>query len=240
MESKQDPLAALIGGLIGGQEQSSAGDVGGLIQGLLGGQGGQEGGTLAGLFGGGVLTEVANALSRRTGLPPTIAQAVVAFVIQKLLGGQSSATTSTTTKPKPSSTKPRPSGTSKPKPSATKPRPSKPKPSQATGEMPDLGGLIGSLIGGGQASSAHTSQQPSGGFDLGSLLTALSGSASGKRRLDTSGLAQELAQETGLDEETAARSLEQTMGLLMQRGQTAVVDEAAPAPVRPRRRRAKT
>ncbi len=238
MESKQDPLAALIGGLIGGQQQSSPSDLGGLLQALLGGQGL---GALAGLLGGGAQTAVANSLSQQTGLSPTIAQVVVEFLIRKLLGGESTPAASTTTKPKPRPTKPRPSSTSKPKPSATKPRPSssKPKPVQPTGGSPDLGGLIGSLIG-GQTSTTPTSQQPSGGIDLGSLLTALSGSASGERYLHSSGLAQELAQETGLDEQTAAHSLQQAMALLAQRGQTGAMDEAAPAPARPRRRRAKT
>ena len=49
------------------------------------------------------------------------------------------------------------------------------------------------------------------------LADALSGGASGKRSLDSPGLAQQLAQETGLDEETAARSLQEAMGLLSQR-----------------------
>ena len=58
MESKQDPMAALIGGLLGGQEQSSTGDVGGVLQDLLGGQSGASGaqaqpsGDLGGLLGG--------------------------------------------------------------------------------------------------------------------------------------------------------------------------------------------
>lgn len=76
-----------------------------------------------------------------------------------------------TSKPKPSTAKPKPSTTAKPKPSTSKPKPvasSKPKPTASAPDSGagglDLGGLLQSLVGGGAAPSAPAAQSPLGGL----------------------------------------------------------------------------
>lgn len=109
-----DPLADLLGSILGGSAQGG-GDLGSLLEAILGGAGGQPAGPMegaqpgvgqAGLGGladilgailgaggseaglSGALAPIVNSLAEKLGLPPQIAQMVVAFVLSKLLSGQ--------------------------------------------------------------------------------------------------------------------------------------------------------
>jgi hypothetical protein len=89
-QAADDPMAGLLGGLMGGGQGGAGG-----MAGLLGGgqqataaSAGAEGGGLLGMvLGSGMLDPIINGLAEKIGLPPETAQAVVAFVIQKLLAG---------------------------------------------------------------------------------------------------------------------------------------------------------
>lgn len=84
-QTASSPLGDLVGGLTGGQQAGALGD---MVGGLLGG--GSQGG-LGGMLGGGDLTAnpmvagVVQNLAEQLGLPPQIAQTVVAFAMSKLL-----------------------------------------------------------------------------------------------------------------------------------------------------------
>ena len=112
-QAEGDPLADLLGGILGGgasQGAGSAGDLGDLLEGILGGGGPQRGsraqpaGTgdmgdvLNAILGGGsadlgansFLAPIVSGLAEKLGLPPAVAQMVVAFVIGKLMAGLTS------------------------------------------------------------------------------------------------------------------------------------------------------
>jgi len=124
-------LQGLLGGgsaLGSADSQGSAGaqglDLTGLLQGLLGGGSGLGGGTgqqsgtggggmggiLGAIMGGGssagsdpIVASIANMLAGKLGLPPQIAQAVVVFVLGKLLGHRTQAGSGSTAIPQPAS-----------------------------------------------------------------------------------------------------------------------------------------
>ena len=101
-----------------------------------------------------LLAPIANLVSQKLGLPPAIAQAVIAFVLAKLLSGSS----------------------------------------------------------GGGSGRMDLVQEGPGMQDL--LERASSGQRLDKRTLAATGLPEELAQHTGLDPDTAAKSLQQVLTLL--------------------------
>jgi hypothetical protein len=158
-QAEGDPLADLLGGLLGGGTSPGAAD---LAEVLGGGSPSQEGGMAdisgAVLGGGGAgmdsnafLAPIVDGISRKLGLPPDVAQMVVAFVIGKLLSGQSG-------------------------------------PGAAT--------------------------QPEG-LDLGNLLNRMgSGQGLAAADLQSTGMHEELAQQTGLDADTATRSLQEVFQML--------------------------
>ena len=111
------------------------------------------GGGSSGIGASPLLAPIANLVSQKLGLPPAIAQAVIAFVLAKLLSGSS---------------------------------------------------------GGG--SGRMDLQEGPGMQDL--LESASSGQRLDKRTLAATGLPDELAQHTGLDPDTAAKSLQQVLTLL--------------------------
>jgi hypothetical protein len=103
-----DPMAGLIGGLLGGQQSQGTDQIAGLVGGLLGGQGQSSGGQQAGGLGGvmGLLENVMGGqsggsaandpimallnpfiapLAKKANIPPEIAIVVVSFVAHKLL-----------------------------------------------------------------------------------------------------------------------------------------------------------
>ena len=77
-------MGGLLGGLLGGMGQSQAGGGGGIgdLLGAVMGGGGAAGG--AGSF----LTPIVAGLAEKLGLPPQIAQTVVSFVLNKLVGSR--------------------------------------------------------------------------------------------------------------------------------------------------------
>jgi hypothetical protein len=190
-------MGSLMQGMLGGGEQQAGGqgglDMGSLMQGMLGGgqqqassQGGPDVGSLMqGMLGssnlgvagsqgsgaGSFLAPILEPLAEKLGLPPQIAQAVIGFVLAKLMSGQ-------------------PSGSGR-------------------------AGLVGG---------------PGQNADLTSLLSqagSIGGVAQGD--VEATGLHQELAQMTGMDSETASRSLATVINLMG--GQSANA-EAALAPAR--------
>ena len=116
-QAEGDPLADLLGGLLGGGTSSGAGDLAGMLggdsseqgdsiaalAGMLGGGSPQQGDSMAAIsgnmLGGGgagmgsndLLAPIVNGISEKLGLPPDIVRMIVAFVIGKLLSGQSEA-----------------------------------------------------------------------------------------------------------------------------------------------------
>jgi hypothetical protein len=183
-EGGGDPLAALLSGMLGGgtgdaqdavaEAGASSGlDAGDLLGALIGGSGQQGGGGLGGMLGalmGGMdssgqsnplLGPIAGVLSDKVGLSPEISQMVVAFALDKLLGG----------------------GKEKGDPR-----------SRAQG-MEDI--------------LAHVDSEKGMDADY----------------LRTTGMAEELAQQTGLDEDTATASLQEAFTLL---GGSVTQVEAAP------------
>jgi hypothetical protein len=194
-QPEENPLADLLGGMLGGGATPGASGSEDLLQGLLGGPQG-AGGTddlLGAVLGGGgaetgsqaSLAPMANAIAEKLGLPPEIAQAVVAFVLGRLLsgGGQTTATPPTASSGRRRKSKP--------------PRP----------QNLDLGGLLNQARSGQSIEPSH---------------------------VRASGIHEELARQTGLDADTAARSLEEVLNLLgAQPGQSpgsragGVTDDAA-------------
>jgi hypothetical protein len=153
-------LGDVLGAVLGGGMQGSAPSMGaqmGASQGTTG-----IGDILGAVLGGGsssigtspLLAPIANLVSQKLGLPPAIAQAVIAFVLAKLLSGSS---------------------------------------------------------GGGSGRMGVVEEGP-GMQDL--LERAGSGQRLDKRTLAATGLPEELAQHTGLDPDTAAKSLQQVLTLL--------------------------
>jgi len=207
-QSEGDPLADLLGGLLGGGASSGAGDLAGMLgggssqqddsmaalAGLLGGGSSQQddsmtglasllgggssqqedsmGAISGGLLGGGgagmgsndLLSPIVNGISEKLGLPSDIVRMIVAFVIGKLLSGQSGA-----------------------------------------------GAASASISG--QPLYADSAQP--GGLDLGGLLNQMaSGRGIDADYLQSTGMNEELAQQTGLDPDTATRSLQEVFNLL--------------------------
>jgi len=109
------------------------------------------------------LAPMANALAKKLGLPPVIAQMVMAFVMSKLLTGQ-------------------------------------------RGGAPAIPSGLAAAAG-GQASQGQ-------GLDLDALLSQMDGPGVGQEYVQATGLAQELSARTGLDPETASRSLAAAFGVL--------------------------
>jgi hypothetical protein len=158
-EAQGDPLTDLLGGLLGGGTSPGAAD----LAEVLGGGSLQQGDSMAAIsgdiLGGGgagmgsndLLSPIVDGISEKLGLPPDIVRMVVAFVIGKLLPGQS-------------------------------------EPGTAT--------------------------QP-GGSELGNLLKRM-GSDQGldATYLQSTGMHEELAQQTGLDADTAIRSLQEVFDML--------------------------
>ena len=158
-QAQGNPLADLLGGLLGGGTSSpGAAD---LAQ-VLGGGSPQQGDSLADISGamlggsGGtdsnaLLAPIVDAISNKLGLPPDVAQMIVSFVIGKLLSGQS---------------------------------------------------------------GPGTAAQP-GGLELGDLLNRLgSGQGLDAGYLKSTGMHEELAQQTGLDADTATRGLQEVFNML--------------------------
>jgi len=109
-----DPLADLLGGLLGGGTSPGGADLAGMLgggsseqgdsmaalAGMLGGGGPQQGDSMAAIsgdiLGGGgsglgsndLLSPIVNGISEKLGLPPDIVRMVVAFLIGKLLSGE--------------------------------------------------------------------------------------------------------------------------------------------------------
>jgi len=174
-QPEENPLADLLGGMLGGGATPGAGGSEDLLQGVLGGPQGAGGtGDLLGavLGGGGAetgsqasLAPIASAIAEKLGLPPEVAQAVVAFVVGKLLsgGGQTTAMPPST-------------------PSGRRRKSKPPRPQNL-----DLGGLLNQARSGQSIEPSH---------------------------LRASGIHEELARQTGLDADTAARSLEEVLNLL--------------------------
>jgi hypothetical protein len=171
-QAEGDPLADLLGGLLGGGTSGGGAD----LAEMLGGESSEQGNSMAAvsgdLFGGGgagmgsndLLAPIVNGISEKLGLPSDIVRMIVAFVIGKLLSGQSGA------------------------------------------------GAASSSIS-GQPLYADSAQP--GGLDLGGLLNQLaSGRGIDADYLQSTGMNEELAQQTGLDPDTATRSLQEVFNLL--------------------------
>jgi hypothetical protein len=174
-EGAGDPLMDLLGGMMGGGAaggegggQQGAGDMAGMLGGLLGGGGQQGAGGMAGMLGallgggsagtgiGSFLDPIVSGLAEKLGLPPEIAQAVVAFALEKLLSGQ---------------------------------------------------------LGAGDRGAAAPAGQE--GLELDDVLTRMgSGEPVDADYLASTGMAEELSEQTGLDPDTAAASLEEAFSML--------------------------
>lgn len=166
-----DPLAEMLQGILGGAMGGSSGmgsgagigagdPMGGLLEAILGGGMAQAGGAQGGMTGMGdamgmnaLLAPLADALSKKLGLPPEIAMMVVSFLGAKLMSGA------------------KPAGAAKAKP----------------GRSPA-----------GRGAQAQ-------GLDLDSLLETMG---------NDKGMAKELAEQTGLDQATAERSLQEAIGMI--------------------------
>jgi len=161
MQQDTGGLGDMLGTLLGGGMQGSAPPMGaptGASQGAVG-----IGDILGTVLGGGgtsigaspLLAPIADLLAQKLGLPPAMAQAVIAFVLAKLVSGPS---------------------------------------------------------GGGPASRMGLVEEGPGMQDL--LERAGSGQRLDQRTLAATGLPDELAQHTGLDPDTASKSLQQALKLL--------------------------
>jgi len=189
-QAEGDPLTDLLGGLLGGGTSSGAGDLAGMLggdsseqgdsmaalAGMLGGGSPQQGDSMAAIsgdiLGGGgagmgsndLLAPIVDGISEKLGLPPNIARMIVAFVVGKLLSGQSGA-----------------------------------------------GAASASISG--QPLYADSAQP--GGLELGDLLNQLgSGRSLDADYLQSAGMNEELAQQTGLDPDTATRGLQEVFNVL--------------------------
>jgi hypothetical protein len=175
-----DPLADLLGGLMGGGGTPGAGEAADPLQALLGGGTGGAGdlsGILGAVMGGGgaeagasaFLAPVANGIAEKLGLPPEIAQLIVTFVIGKLMSGTT--------------------GQAAPGAASTTSRK--------------------------RRSSKRKKQPQSQGLDLADLLGRMgSGAGLDAAYLQSTGMPDELAQQTGLDPETATRGLQEALQML--------------------------
>jgi hypothetical protein len=191
-----------MAGMLGGTGTGNTGGLGDLLGGLLGGsQGGASGvnGILGAMLGGGgsamesnsFLAPIISGLAEKLGLPPQIAQTVVAFVINKLLSGGLG------------------SGGA---PGVA-----------AAGDEPagqqglDLEQIMQQFGSSPVAGAVTDSEEPAGpeGLDLGQILQQM-GSSRGvdASYLRSTGLHEELAQETGLDPDTAEASLQEVFNML--------------------------
>ena len=161
MQQGAGGLGDVMGALLGGGMQGSVPSMGaqmGASQGAVG-----IGDILGAVLGGGstgigaspLLAPIANLLAQKLGLPPAIAQAVIAFVLAKLMSGAG---------------------------------------------------------GGVSANRMGLVEEGPGMQDL--LEQAGSGQRLDKRTLAATGLAEELAQHTGMDVDTATQSLQQALELL--------------------------
>ena len=166
-QADDNPLADMLGGLMGGGTASGGADAGDLLEAFLGGGSSQGAGGMGDLLGtltgGGspntgpsaMLAPMTDALAKKLGLPPKIAQMVVTFAITQLLSG-------------------------------------------------------------GKRGGAPAGP---GGLDLDDLMArAASGEGLDTDYIQSTGMADDLAQQTGLDSDTAARSLQEA--LQMMGGQT--------------------
>jgi hypothetical protein len=163
-QADDDPLADMLGGLMGGGTDSGGADAGDLLEAFMGGGSSQGAGgmgdLLGALMGGGggantgtsaLLAPMTDALAKKLGLPPEMAQMVVTFVVTQLLSGKR-----------------------------------------------------GGASGGGQ-----------GGFDLDDLMVrAASNEGLDVDYIQSTGMADELAEQTGRDSDTAARSLQETLQMM--------------------------
>jgi hypothetical protein len=169
-----DPLADLLGGLLGGGtpgDAQGAGDMGDMLGTLLGGTGGAQGagdmGSLLGAFLGSgdasagaasPLAPMVSGLTEKLGLPPEVAQMVVSFVLDKLLSG---------------------------------------------------------ARGGGAVPASRSGSGTSAGQDLDDLVAQMSsGKGVDAGFLESTGMTNELSQQTGLDPDTAAASLQEVFDMM--------------------------
>jgi len=172
-QSAAGGLPDLLGGILGGADgKVDLGDIAGILGGILGGGGATPGrtqpsqGGLGGILGGAsslgansFLAPIINELAERLGLPPAIANAVVSFVLGKLLSG--------------------------------------------------------SLGRAGAASPGAIAPSQPQGLDLDHLLeTVGTGGQFEPGYLRSTGLVAELAQQTGIDQSTAMQSLQEVLGKL--------------------------
>jgi hypothetical protein len=169
-QEEDDPMASLLGSLLGGSAGSPT-DTGDLLSGLLGGGDPQGAGggledMLGALMGGGsadmsqnaFLAPIAEGIAEKLGLPPQIAQLIVTFVIGKLLSGQ---------------------------------------------------------VGGGRVPVRGSGLASDEGLDLDDLLGRMgSGQGLDSDFLQSSGLADELAEQAGLDPDTATQGLQEAFRML--------------------------
>ena len=161
MPQSGDALGQMLGSLLGGGAQGSTPSMGAPASTPQGTTG--IGDILGAVLGGGstsigaspLLAPIADLLAQKLGLPPAIAQAVLAFVLAKLVSGSS---------------------------------------------------------GGGPAGRMDLVPEGPGMQDL--LVQASSGQRLDKLTLASTGLPEELAQHTGLDVDTASKSLQQALKLL--------------------------
>jgi hypothetical protein len=173
-QAEENPLADLLGGMLGGGATPGAGGSEDLLQGLLGGPQGAGGmdDLLGAVLGGGgaqtgsqaSLAPMANAIAEKLGLPPEVAQMVIAFVLSKLASGGGEAAKPATSRP------------------GQRRRGKRPRP-----ENLNLGSLLNQTRTGQNLDQSH---------------------------VRASGMHEELARQTGLDADTAARSLEEVLKLL--------------------------
>ena len=187
-------LEDILGGLLGGagatqQPGAGSGGLEDILGGLLGGAGAaQQPGVTSGGAGAGGLVQalvqilggrqefagIIEGLAAKLGLPPAIAQTVVAFVLEKLLSGGSTAAKSTSTrKRQPATTAPQTGSGGARKPT-----------------RPDSGSLRDLFQQGARINSSY---------------------------LKRSGLANELAQRTGMEPAMAVQSLDYVFGALQGR-----------------------
>lgn len=184
-----DPLSQLLGGLMGGGGSASATSGGDPLSGLLGSLGGGATSTGGGLSDllGGLMGGGQGAAAGQAGSDP------LSDLLGSLMGGGQGAA------------------------------------SQGGGDP--LSGLLGGLMAGGNASPSTSGglggaaqfflgklMGGASGGNAGDLMQMLSGGQRvGRAHLRTSGLAQEYAQQAGLDDDTASDELEKVVGLLQQR-----------------------
>jgi hypothetical protein len=187
-------IGDILGGLLGGGATGAGGSsvLGGILGGILGGATGTSKSQAGTSGAAAILGPIVQGLAQKLGLPPAIAQAVVAFALSKLLPTMLG-------------------GLTQPAKSAAAPiRPTAPAPAQSQG------------------------------FNLDDLLDRVTSGS--PQRLSASyiqntGLASELAQKTGLDDNTAAESLQQVfLALGGQMGTAKPSATTQPQPQRTRKR----